>query len=57
MYNEYNGKVDFDSGGHVHNWKNHVGENVKKIWDTFTEEQKKAIYEDAEYDASNEVWD
>lgn len=50
-------EVDWNEGGHVHNWRNHIGKAVKSIWHTFSEEQRKAIIEDAEDSASYENWD
>lgn len=47
----------WDEAGRVHDWRNHVGENVKAIWHTFTDEQKLALAEDADERASNEHWD
>jgi hypothetical protein len=49
--------VDWDTGGHVHNWRNHVGACVKALWLTFTPEQRRAIAQDAEEDAGREEWD
>lgn len=40
-----------------HDWKNHVGGNVRAIWDGFTLEQKAAIAADAEDRATAEEWD
>ena len=41
----------------VHDWRNYVGGKVKEIWETFTEEQKLAIAEYADEQASNENWE
>jgi hypothetical protein len=41
----------------VHDWRNHVSENVKALWPTFTNEQKFALVEQAEECAGNEHWD
>lgn len=48
---------DFSNCRRVHDWKNHVGDNTKVIWHTFTEDQKKALYLDAEFLADREEWD
>jgi hypothetical protein len=48
---------DWDAGGRVHNWRNHVGENVKAIWHTFTPKQKIAIALDADEAAGAEEWE
>ena len=41
----------------VHNWHNYISDTVKGMWATFTEEQRKALAAQAEYDASEEEWD
>lgn len=48
---------DWDAGGKVHNWRNHVGDRVREMWDTFTEAQKRAIAADADAKAGEEEWD
>lgn len=47
----------WDDGGRVHNWRNHVGDRVQALWDTFTDEQKIAIAGDADDAAGFEQWD
>lgn len=47
----------WEKAGRVHDWRNHVGEHTKKIWSTFTPEQKMAIALDADDLASAEYWD
>jgi hypothetical protein len=47
----------WDEGGVVHNWRTHVGSNVRAIWNTFTDEQKIAIARDADNAADREEWD
>ncbi len=47
----------WDKATKVHDWRNHVSENVKALWETFTEEQKYALVEQADDQASNEHWD
>lgn len=49
--------IDWDSGGRVHNWKNHVGENVRALWNTLSDEVRLAIAHDAEVKAGNEEWE
>lgn len=44
-------------GGRVHNWRNYVGEHVRALWETFTDEQKIAIAGDAHDQAGMEHWD
>jgi hypothetical protein len=43
--------------GKVHDWRNHVGERTKEIWNTLTDAQKLAIAADANESASYEEWD
>lgn len=47
----------WEDGGKVHNWRNHVGEHTKALWDTFTDAQKIAIAGDADDKASREEWE
>ena len=41
----------------VHNWRNYISEDMQKIWDTFTDEQKEKIAENADNIADSEDWD
>lgn len=45
------------AGGHVHNWRTHVPEEIIDMWDSFTDEQKAAIARWADEMASNEHWE
>lgn len=47
----------WEEGGRVHNWKNYVGEHVRNIWHTFTDEQKISIGLDADTIADLEEWE
>lgn len=47
----------WDEGGQIHNWQNYVGQNVRKIWSTLTDEIKNAIALDADAMAEKEEWD
>lgn len=49
--------IDWDEGGRYHNWRNHVGDNVKAIWDTLTDPAKIAIARDADELAGREEWE
>lgn len=49
--------ASWNEGGHVHNWRNHVGENVRRIWHTLPPDVRLAIARDAEAAASAEEWD
>lgn len=48
---------DWDGAGKVHDWRNHVGDKVRAIWHTFTDEQKLILAQDADERASNEEWE
>jgi len=47
----------WDKGGRIHNWHNHIHEEIQLIWETFTEEQRRILATCAEEDASNEEWE
>jgi len=47
----------WDEAGKTHDWRNHVGDNVKALWSTLTTAQRLAIALDAESDADCENWD
>ena len=49
--------VDFNEAGGAHDWRNHVGINVRLIWETFSTVQKLAIAHDAKTLADREEWD
>jgi hypothetical protein len=50
-------KPEWELAGKVHDWRNHIPDHVQRIWETFTLDQKAALFVWAEYDASNEEWD
>lgn len=41
----------------VHNWRNHVSDEVRELWPTFSDLQKKALARQAEVHAMAEHWD
>lgn len=47
---------EWDNAGLVHDWKNHIGEHVQKLWESFSDEQKAAIAEHADDMAEAEEW-
>ena len=47
----------WNEAGRVHDWRNYISERVQKMWDTFTDEQKLALVEQANDQASQEEWD
>lgn len=51
------GSVNWEAGGHVCNWRNHINPCVREIWDTFTDAQIKALKQQAEVLVSREEWD
>jgi hypothetical protein len=48
---------DWEHCDKCHDWKNHVGDSIIEIWDTFTIHQKIAIVIDAQQRADQEEWD
>lgn len=40
-----------------HNWHNYISPKMREKWDTFTDEQKRIIAENADRQASDEEWD
>ncbi len=47
----------FQDIGKAHDWRNHIGEDLAGIWDTFTDAQRAVLYRDAQARADNEEWD
>lgn len=50
-------RPDFETAGKIHDWRNHVGDGVRSIWDSLTLEQRAAVAVDAYEMAANEEWD
>lgn len=48
---------DWDKTEKIHDWKNHIHDQIQQIWNTFTNKQKKILAECAEADALAEEWD
>lgn len=48
---------EFENAGKVHDWRNHVWDAVRSIWETLSLEQRAAVAIDAKDRASNEEWD
>lgn len=42
---------------YVHDWRAYIGEELRAIWPTFSEQQKLTIARNAQNLADNEVWD
>lgn len=49
--------IDWSTGGHVHNWRNYVGQHVRALWATLPDEVKVAIAHDADDRAGYEDWE
>lgn len=48
---------EWEKAGRVHDWRNHVPDEIRAIWSTFTAEQQYELYRWADEIASNEHWD
>jgi hypothetical protein len=47
----------FEFADRIHDWRNYVGKNVREIWHTLTNDQRRAMALDADEFASREVWE
>lgn len=47
----------WDKAGKVHDWRNYIIQEVRDIWGTFTSEQQKVLYKQADDIAMQEEWD
>ena len=47
----------WEDAGRAHDWRNYVSDELRAMWDTFTDAQKIAIGRSADESASEEVWD
>lgn len=47
----------WETGGKVHNWHNYASEEMKRIWNTFTDDQKQVIALTLNEIAENEEWE
>ena len=41
----------------THNWRNYISEELRSMWESFTDEQKAAIATNAQEIADREDWD
>ncbi len=48
---------DWDKGGKVHNWKNYVSDELKALWEEFSEKQRIVLGENFDSIASDEEWE
>ena len=51
------GKPKWDEAGRVHDWRNHVPEEIKILWDALTWEAREVAFFMACQEADMEVWD
>lgn len=50
-------KPEWEKAGKVHDWRNHVPDEVRAAWNTFTDAQKLLLYNWADDLASSEEWE
>lgn len=48
---------EWEKAGRVHDWRNYATEELRRIWPTFTEEQKLVIVDMLDELAGQEHWD
>jgi len=48
---------EFENAGRVHDWRNHVPEEVKEQWDQLSVDARKVAYLTAYHEAEEEEWD
>lgn len=46
----------FDSPNKAHDWRNHVPEAIRDIWDNLTERERRLVMIACERAANNESW-
>lgn len=42
---------------YVHDWRRYISADMRAAWDTFTDDQKRMIFENAEAQADAEEWE
>lgn len=47
----------WDKAGKVHDWRNHIPDEVREIWETFTVQQRLVLTAWADELAGREHWD
>lgn len=47
----------WDEAGRVHDWRNYISDELRAMWHTFNDAQKRAIARSAEERAGNEEWE
>jgi hypothetical protein len=48
---------NWTAAGRMHDWRNYISDDLKKMWQTFTPEQRAAIARNADEQAGDENWD
>lgn len=48
---------EFDKARKVHDWRNHIPEEIKTVWPTLTDREKQLLIYTADIEASAEQWD
>lgn len=47
----------WSDAGRIHDWRNYVSKKVQDLWPSFSDEQKEALYEQADEQAGQEHWE
>lgn len=47
----------WNEAGRVHDWRNYISEELRKMWGAFTPDQKAALARNADEQALREHWD
>uniref|UniRef100_A0AB39CDG8 RecX-like filament modulator n=1 Tax=Pseudomonas phage RVTF4 TaxID=3236931 RepID=A0AB39CDG8_9VIRU len=48
---------EWEKVGRIHDWRNYVSDEFKRIWDTLDIQVRRLVYLSADQQASNEEWD
>lgn len=48
---------DWAAKGRVHDWRNYISDEVQAMWPDFTDEQRMALYRQADSIAEREEWE
>jgi|GEM_PF-2148254 len=48
---------NWENARRIHDWRNYISEEIRDMWSTFTDGQKKALAISAEERAGCEIWD
>jgi len=50
-------EIDWDLGGRVHNWRNHVPDSVQIMWPELSREARIVAFICADASSDAEIWD